>query len=274
MNRDKKVLLVALFSVVAIVYFLVNRLRNEEVEIQPKHLVISNIEDIVPVNDSLIAPIIYDSVPDFSQLKIAERKKKFIDLILPSVLLVKYHISNDRNRINEIIAEEKAVSVKDTAFVNGLIRIYKVDSIEQLPKRMITPPSSIILAQAVLESGWGTSRFFRQGNNLFGMWSYSGSQDRLKAKYSRKGRQIHVRKFPDIYSSILNYYFTLGRLRAYREFREALLTESNPFILVDYLNRYSENGMSYVNTLKSVMRKNKLERYDRAQLMMMYPEEI
>ena len=35
-------------------------------------------------------------------------------------------------------------------------------------------PTSIALAQAAKESGWGTSRFALEGNAIFGQWTWNG----------------------------------------------------------------------------------------------------
>ena len=100
------------------------------------------------------------------------------------------------------------------------------------------------------------------------MWSYSTSHNRMPAAEKRGGvRQIYLRTFPDIYSSILNFCRTLGRVRAYKEFRKAMETENDPYKLVDYLIRYSERGTSYTETVKIVMRKNNFPKYDDYKLL-------
>ena len=47
---------------------------------------------------------------------------------------------------------------------------YKVKkgSVNELKNRMDIIPTSIALAQAAKESGWGTSRFALEGNAIFG----------------------------------------------------------------------------------------------------------
>ena len=40
--------------------------------------------------------------------------------------------------------------------------------------RMDEIPTSLVLAQAAKETGWGTSRFALEGNALFGQWTWSG----------------------------------------------------------------------------------------------------
>ena len=49
-------------------------------------------------------------------------------------------------------------------------------------------PASLAIAQAAKETGWGTSRFARKGNALFGQWTWSG--EGLKPKEAEKMRDI------------------------------------------------------------------------------------
>ena len=250
--------------VLIVVYFAVAKLKHIA---EPQFVEINNLADIIALDDNLVPLVIYNSVPNLDTLQVHERKAAFINILLPSILLVKDQILKDRNIIDHII-DKGEVSESDTAFVNHQLKTYRVKSIEYLPEHMIMPPVSIVLAQAALESGWGTSRFFKEGNNIFGMWSYSESHDRMAAAEKRGGiRQIYVRTFPDIYSSILNFCQTLGRVRAYKEFRKALETENDPYVLVDHLKRYSERGTSYTETVKLVMRKNNFPKYDDYKLL-------
>ena len=246
--------------------FIIYKYSNQVIKLDPIHVDAIEFADVISIDDSLVPPIVYKSIPDLKKLDIDERKKAFIDIVLPSILLVQDRIRIDKNRIEEIIDMEEVIPA-DTAFVASMQKTYKVESIFDLPSRMITPPVCIILAQAALESGWGTSRFFLEGNNIFGMWSYSTNHDRLAAGEKRGERQIYVRKFPDIYASVLNYYQTLGRLRAYANFREALKKESDPYIIVSYLNKYSERGEAYTNTVASMIRQNDMEKFENYRLL-------
>ena len=42
-------------------------------------------------------------------------------------------------------------------------------------------PISLILAQSIIESGWGVSRFAQEGNALFGQWTWNNA-DGIKPK--------------------------------------------------------------------------------------------
>ena len=41
-----------------------------------------------------------------------------------------------------------------------------------LMRRVDVVPPALAVAQAAIESGWGTSRFAQQGNALFGQWTW------------------------------------------------------------------------------------------------------
>lgn len=258
--------IIAVIGLMILTAVVVYRYNNRVIKLEPVRVEAIEFADVVSISDSLVPPIVYKRIPDLKVLGIAERKKAFIDIVLPSVLLVQDRVETDRNRINEIINMDEVIP-SDTAFVKAMLKVYKVGSILDLPSHMITPPVCIILAQAALESGWGTSRFFLEGNNIFGMWSYSDSHSRMAAGEKRGERQIYVRKFDDIYASVLNYYQTLGRLRAYANFRKALETETDPIIIVGYLNKYSERGEAYTNTVASLIRQNDMEKYEHYQLL-------
>lgn len=259
----------SIFKIVAVafvVYIAAVKLILHKTEVRPVFISAIHPNDILPITDSLVPPVIYKSVPDLEHLKIKDRKEAFINLLLPAVLLVKKNIEQERVWIEEILQLDQ-IPAEDTAFINAQMKIYKVNELTELPKHMVAPPVSIIIAQAAVESGWGTSRFFKEGNNIFGMWSYSKTQNRIQAKYMRGNRPIFVRKFDSIYQSILNYVHTIGRHKAYREFRSAINQGEDPMVMVNYLQRYSETGYAYTRTLKSVMRKNELTRYDNYRLL-------
>ena len=59
-----------------------------------KNIIIDNkhISDIESVQGGDVAPIIYINNPNFSNLPVSEKKIKFIDFILPAILLEKEKI--------------------------------------------------------------------------------------------------------------------------------------------------------------------------------------
>ena len=245
----------------------IKKTMSKSVDIQYKS--ISSPESIVEVTSKYVVPNVYTNVIDLKYLPLDERKKKFIDMLLPSVLTASYGIKQNHQRlaaIQERKQEKKPISKKDSAFIQKQLKDWKADDIEELlSNKMITRPNSIMLAQAAIETGWGSSRFFVQANNTFGVWSFNSNESRIRALGTRNGEPIYVRKYDNLSASIIDYYKVIAR-GPYDEYREARERTDNPFVLVEYLFRYSEMGQEYIDRLKTVMRKSNLTKYDDYQL--------
>ena len=123
-------------------------------------------------------------------------------------------------------------------------------------------PKSIAVAQAAMESSWATSRFTRVANNLFGVWSFDEDEPRVAAGEQRGDKTIWVKKYSSFEDSIRDYYRTLARGDAYKEFRQLKMTTDDPYALVKKLDRYSEKGAEYGKELSSIMKFNKFDKYD------------
>lgn len=229
--------------------------------LQVETIALNDTTHVVLLEDSLVKPILYNNIPDLSGLPVTESKQKFFAITLPSVLIARHHISTTRDSIVLLTKKEKWSKEDSTLFLRELQR-FKADDINNLLDRMITHPNSITLAQAAVESGWGSSRFFRQANNLFGIWAYNEDEPRIAAN----NNQVYLRKYDDISQSIEDYFVTLGRARPYKEFRQARLKTDDINILLPYLRRYSQRGAAYVHQLKTIIRQNDLTKYDNYQL--------
>ena len=77
----------------------------------------------------------------------------------------------------------------------------------------------MILAQASLESAWGTSRFAVEGNNFFGQHCFSKGCG-IKA---RGDKRVEVAKFASVFDSIQSYYRNLNTGNAYKEIKKTAL---------------------------------------------------
>ncbi|MCC5931649.1 MAG: glucosaminidase domain-containing protein [Cyclobacteriaceae bacterium] len=264
-RRNKVLLLIFLFVLSAffvIRYFLWYR-STSTTEIV--YIAAKTHSEILPIYDSLVPPVSYTEIPDLTELDTKQRKQKFIEILLPSILLFKEEVAAHEKRLEDIqlvLRHENQLKIEDSLFLARMMETLKADDLDVLKEKIKAHPPSIVLAQAIIESGWGTSRFFREANNIFGMWSFSENEDRIPASMSRAGKKVFVRKYPDIYSAIQDYYFTLGRAPAYRSFRKARLKEEDPMVLVSFLQQYSELRLAYVEKLRGIMRQNNLQQYD------------
>jgi len=68
--------------------------------------------DIVPVNDSLVIPYVYTNKISLNHLPVPEKKQKFFDMLLPSVLIAKTHLDMTREHV-EILARKKVLTRTD-----------------------------------------------------------------------------------------------------------------------------------------------------------------
>jgi Bax protein len=226
-------------------------------------------DSIHPVNDSLVMPVLYKKVPDFREEHYKERVKYFVEMMLPSVLLAQEKMKLKQQKLLKINAalQSGIVSDKDLVYLEKVKEFYKTNDVDDIIKRLHPHPVSIVLAQAAIESGWGTSRFCYEANNMYGIWSFNASENRIKAGESRSGKNIYLRKYDSIFESVYDYLETLAKVRAYKQFRDARLYSDNPFRLIWYLNNYSEKRYEYVHTLRNVIEYNNLHRYDHYRLV-------
>jgi Bax protein len=188
------------------------------------------------------------------------KKYRFFKLVKPAVdkvydkyeklyLQVKNDIENNTTNKRQIALLMKKYNATD-----------KID----LLKRLKPNPKSITLAQAAIESAWGTSRFFVEANNIFGIWSKNESHDRIKAnKLHKSGKQVYLRKFKSLEDSINEYFRILATLPAYKEYRDVRYRTDDVYDILMYLNNYSEKKELYPMELAKIIYHNNLIKYDK-----------
>ena len=242
-------------------FVLLTACSEKEKVLVTKTIRLENIDQIILLEDSLVRPIHYQNIPDLQRLTINELKEKFVAIVLPSILIARHEISLDRDQI-VALSKLKKWNTEDSLFYLNQKQRFKANDIDDLLDRMVTHPNSITLAQAAMESGWGSSRFFKEANNLFGIWSYNKGEPRIPANDS----DVFLRKYTDIAESIEDYFVTLGRARAYKKFREMRLKSDNIHELLPLLKNYSQRGTAYTDQLKILIKNSDLERYDHYQI--------
>ncbi|MGF7139244.1 glucosaminidase domain-containing protein [Roseimarinus sediminis] len=226
---------------------------------------LDSIQEIIPVEDSLVIPVLYDTLLIDRMATVSERKKQFIDQVLPAILIVRFQMENKGKHIERLINKierNEALNDKESRFADSLMTRFRADSYENLLVRLKPHPTSLVLAQAAVESGWGQSRFAIEGNNLFGVWTSSCDKNVIKSRYDRDDQQIFLKRYNNVAESIDHYFLTIGRHNAYRKFRQERFKEADVIQLIEALDRYSENGEVYTLLLKKVIDWNQLEKYD------------
>lgn len=217
---------------------------------------------------------------------ITMKKRVFLHSLLPHALLVREEALQRRDRLEAILnkidcspedinfdsgddAEPQCswsdfLAEDETIFIQNLCKIYRATSAEELLERVDAVPTSIILAQGALESSWGSSRFTREGNSIFGMWTWKTKG--MVPSRRDEGKTHKVKVYESVLDSVRAYHLTLNRLDSYGEFRQLRRHTDDPMILAEGLTLYSERGKEYVEDIKKVILSNNLQKYDSCSL--------
>ncbi len=205
-----------------------------------------------------------------------DKKEIFIQSILPLVLLVNDHIADSRKRLFRVWEKQsrgEKLTDAESDFIAKLSDEYGVPdrNFEKLAMRVDIIPPSLAIAQAAEESGWGTSRFVQHGNALFGQQVYN-SEEGIVPQSRDGGRQHLVKRFDNLFATVLSYSRNLNTHNAYSDFRakRAQMRNNRQYMdsvqLIESLESYSERRGHYVQTIKRIIRSNDLQALDRARL--------
>ena len=215
-------------------------------------------------------------LPDFSRYtQVQEKKSAFFGYILPLVKHSNRLVIDDRKQLEALANNVGNLSFFQQRELDGLAEDYFVDRenrsdlqiVEQLLLRVDPVPASLALAQAAIESAWGTSRFAVQGNNLFGQWCYKKGCG-LVPLQRNSGSHHEVAKFATVSESVESYIRNINTHRAYtdlRATRASLRSEESSasgYQLAENLLEYSELREKYVHEVQAVIHINNLARYD------------
>jgi len=213
---------------------------------------------------------------------IPRRKHTFLRIVLPMVLRVNESASITRSRLLKLrgqIATSKYVNTVDARWVAALATTYKLNTTEKVSGKLLDElllrvapvPVSLALAQAVEESGWGTSRFAQDGNALFGQWEWSESLGIIPIE--RGDKESHsVRSFHTLMDSVEAYAQNLNTHWAYEDFRQRRerFLNNNKILdglhMAETMHHYSERNLAYVESLQEIIRYNNLRVLDSARL--------
>jgi len=122
------------------------------------------------------------------------------------------------NWANELGLNEPAFEyANDKQFVKAVEKCIDWVNFETLKYQRV--PGEMIVAQAVLESGWGTSRFALEGNNLFGIRTYDKKVPHMLIEGRTKWQGWGVRIFPTKCQGVKFFVELLNNHSAYEEFR-------------------------------------------------------
>ena len=208
---------------------------------------------------------------------LSSSKKEFVKTLLPLISYENRKISLERSRLQSIkdfLINFNTLTKSEIQFLEKISKKYrlkiinkhKLDIVNELLELVDIIPNSIVLAQAANESGWGTSRFAREHNALFGEYTYDFSNG-VVPLLRKEGEKHLVKAFDSYDKSVQSYFNNLNSHYAYKDFRTVrkIMRKNNNFnninLLVNELDTYAADE-NYINTIKSIIHINKLDILD------------
>jgi Bax protein len=225
-------------------------------------------------NKKLVKPIYFTQFPkDLNELQNTRLKKEtFIKIVLPLIVAENEKIIADRKKL-KLISNKKFTTDLEKQWLRQKLLEYKVKkgNMEELLDRIDIIPTSIAIAQAAKESGWGTSRFALEGNAIFGQWTWDGQGIAPLDRASNKKHKIL--KFPILRASVKAYQNNLNTHRSYLNFREKrmVMRQKNKNIsgleLTETLKNYAQTGTEYTKILIQIIKENRLTDFEPVRLI-------
>lgn len=214
-------------------------------------------------------------LPVFEHADVAEKKQAFFSYLSPAIEAVRAEISSQRA---DLLTMQKRLQGGElgwwqTIQLKNLADAYELnhedfdtsrDLADRLVRRIDTVPVSLALVQAAKESGWGSSRFAREGNNLFGQHCYVKGCGQMPMDRA-SGRKHEVADFDTVEAAVRAYMHNLNTHERYQEFRKlraSLRNADKPLTgttLAQGLIAYSERGHVYIDEIQALIRNNNLE---------------
>jgi Bax protein len=199
---------------------------------------------------------------DLDALDLDAKKQAFLKIALPLVARENARIREERRH-----AAGPAGDVPDALWEKYNV---KPGDMTTLRRRVDVIPASMVLAQAALESGWGTSRFARDANNLFGIRTYNPDTPGLEPE---KANGFKVVKYDDLGAGVAHYMLNLNTHPAYLDFRRARRhmrdqgRDPDARHLATRLTQYSEIPKTYGNLIHQIIEAERLEEFDGVRLV-------
>ena len=235
-----------------------------EYQVKIKEIKVKNSQSVLIQGSGKLIPVKYNGILDFDSIAETKRKVVFLSYMLPAIVVERERLLDQVRHIEFIESRMIARSPlrsEDLLFFKEMMQKYDASSIKDLKIRIFPHPVSLVLAQAILESGWGTSNVFSRANNPFGIMSFSSEEQRKKFMNPDQQTEIYVRRYDDVYQSVEHYFYFIAKLSSYEKFRKKWWERSPTSDLVRLLKSYHETN-EYTSLIESIIQKNDLEKYD------------
>ena len=223
--------------------------------------------------------VIFSSLPnDFMKIQpVIERKKLFINTLIPIIYSENLQILNDRKKILDWWRESDGENFSRDFWPQWLFELSEKygssdSNLGNLLVRVDIIPISLALAQAAIESGWGTSRYSREGNAVFGQYTFDESKG-LKPRDRNMNEEFFIKKFSNLSESVRSYLKNINTHLAYADFREERKKlrmngeNLSGYKLVNFLKDYSERREFYIKDVKEIITSNNFQKFDKGNIL-------
>ncbi len=222
-----------------------------------------------------VPPVFAERLPTQLEPSLPTKVKKalFLKTMLPLILRHNETVLADREKLKVLANAPERVANEHKAWLASLAKRYgsSPQDLTELISRVDVVPPSLALAQAIVESGWGGSRFAREGNAVYGQRSWRPGSGLVPASRD-PGAKHEVAVFRSLAAAVAAYvqnlnthpaYADLRRVRAERRAGGLALDGAS---LAEHLTAYSEQREAYTEKLQTVIRVNRLSAFDAARL--------
>lgn len=214
--------------------------------------------------------------PDFAAISdIQARKQAFVKYLKPIIMVINRQRAQERRDLKSIyhsLQQGQTPSYWQRHQLKMWAKRYKIsfdeNKLMSVAKRLLRHldqiPASMVLAQAALESAWGTSRFVRLGNNYFGQWCFVKGCGMIPTARAEDAKH-EVKHFPSAKDSLATYFQNINTNPAYQQVREIRAQERQAgkspsgLAMINGLVNYSQKGQAYIDDLRSVILSNHFE---------------
>jgi len=155
------------------------------------------------------------------------------------------------------LVEPSMEYTNDVQFVRALHRC--IDYINFTLPHSKRVPFEMVIGQAALESGWGSSRFAKEAKNLFGIRTFSKETPHLLPIGIKNWPGWGVRIFPSKCASVIEYVRLLNEHNAYEDFRKLREKTQDPLKLIKTLDAFSTTPDYDQRVIRIIKKIRKLE---------------
>jgi Bax protein len=190
-------------------------------------------------------------------ISVSIKKENFKKVLIPIITKVYIELEEKYKEVKKLLHTNS-----DIEYIDFLKKQYNVKTNVELLQAIKPHPISIVLAQSAIESAWLTSRFAKEANNIFGVWSFNKNEPRIAASSTRGEKVIYLKKYDSFLDAVRDYYKSIAKSWAYPQFRYLRTVTNDPHLLIPHLKAYSEKGERYTNLLSRMIEYNKFDKYD------------